>query len=110
MKIVKLVILQSAPNEPNQIEGIGHQKYPTYVHSSTPSPNFRFALRSAVFKILHAFTIFPLTPMLKFQSATKFLISWQIAKAFITLYSLMATLLIIKLGSDQMKTVEGVAI
>ncbi len=27
---------------PNQTQGIRHQKYPTYVHCSTPSPKFSF--------------------------------------------------------------------
>ena len=50
-------------------------------------PNFiRFALRSAVFEIFCIIS-FPLTPMLKFQSAIKCLIFWQITKISITLYS-----------------------
>ena len=47
--------------------------------------------------------------MLKFQSATKFLIFEQIAKISITLYSPMTAVCKIKFGSDWMKTVEGVA-
>ena len=58
---------------PKQTQGIGHKKYHTYVHCSTLSPKFfvRFALRSAIFERLHNLG-FPLTPMLKFQSATTF--------------------------------------
>ncbi len=54
---------------PNQTQGIGHQKYPTYVHGSTLSL-VRFSLRSAIFEIFHILG-FPLTPILKFQIATK---------------------------------------
>ena len=70
MKIVELEILQSAAKDPNQIQGIGHQKYLKYVHCSTLSPQIFicFALRSAVFKLIEHFRIFPLTLMLKFQS------------------------------------------
>ena len=90
---------------PNQTQGIGHHKYPTYMHCSTPSPTFSsvslydqpFLRHSAV------------TPILKFKSDTKFLIVWQIAKISITLYSPMTAVFIIKFGPDRMKTVGGVA-
>ncbi len=58
---------------PNQTQGIGQQKYPTYVHCDTPSPNFRpfHSIISRFWDIFHILG-FPLTPVLKFQSATKF--------------------------------------
>ncbi len=88
---------------PHQTQGIGHEKYPTYVHCSTPDSQIfvHFALRLAVFEIFHILGL-PLTPMLKFQSAKFFFIFWQIAKISITLYSPMAAVFIIKFGPDQM--------
>ena len=64
-------------------------------------PNFR-SFRSTIsrFQDIAHFRILPLTPMLKVQSATFFFNFWQISKTFITLYSLMTALFIIKLGSD----------
>ncbi len=49
MKTVEGVVFRKSWNRklckvhrmtPNQTQGIGHQKYPTYVHCSTPSPKF----------------------------------------------------------------------
>ena len=39
-KMIESENLQSAPNDPSpyQPQGTGHQKYPTYVHCSIPSP------------------------------------------------------------------------
>ncbi len=81
-----------------------------YVHSLHPEAQIfvRFALRSAVFEIFHNLG-FPMTPMLKFRSATKFLIFCQIAKISTTLYSPMTAVFIIKFGPDWMQTVAGVA-
>ena len=102
MKIVKLEILQSALITLNQTQGIDHQKYPTYVHCSSLSPKFS-SIRSAIsrFQDIAHFRIIPLTPMLKFQSATKFLIFWHIAKTVITLHSPITALFITKFGSDR---------
>ena len=86
---------------PSQTEGIRHQKYPTYVHCSItvvpPSPKLfvSFALRTAVFEIFHILG-FPLTPMLNFKVQQVFLIFWQIAKIYITLYSPMTGVFLIK--------------
>ncbi len=91
-------------------------RYPIiYVHCSTQCTvaprvtNFR-PFRSTIshFQDIAHFTIFPLTPMLKFQSATKCLILTDYQNIYMTLYSLIAALLIIKFGSDRIKTV-GVA-
>ncbi len=86
---------------PNWTKIIRHEKYPTYaVHRIS----IRFALRSAVFKILR---IFPLIPMLKFQILNfhKMLIILQTAKISITLHSPVTTLFMIKFGSDRIKNV-----
>ena len=58
-----------------KLKGIGHQKYPTYVHCSTPSPNFHPFLSTTrrVQDTAHV-RIFSLTPMLNVQSATFFFI------------------------------------
>ncbi len=62
---------------PNQTQGIGHQKYqyPTYVHCWTPPPPqfSSVSLYKQLFARYFTFQVFPLTPMLKFQSGTKFL-------------------------------------
>ena len=87
---------------PNQTQGIGQQ---STLHMSTVVPrvlNFR-QFRSTIshFQDIVHFRIFPLTPMLKFQTATKFLIlaDCQNIYNFIFSYgSLMAALLIIKFG------------
>ena len=72
-------------------------------------PNFGpFRSMISRFQNIAHFTIFSLTPMLKFQSATKSSF-WQIAKTFKTLDSLIAALLIIKFGPDRIKSVGGVA-
>ena len=47
--------------------------------------------------------------VLKISKCHKKFNFWQSAKTFITCYSLMTSLLIIKFGSDQMKIVGGVA-
>ena len=72
-KIVESEILQSALNDPKQIQGIGHQKHPIYVHCSTLSPKFSpvSLYDQPFFETFHILG-FPLTPMLKFQSATIF--------------------------------------
>ncbi len=53
-------------------------------------PNFR-PFRSTInrFQDVVHFRIFPLTPMLKFQSATKFFKTWPIAKKSDSPYSTM---------------------
>ncbi len=60
---------------PNRTQAIEYEKYPTYVDPRTPSrvPNFRL-LCSAIrgFQDLPYLSIFPLTQMLKFQSAIDF--------------------------------------
>ncbi len=92
---------------PNQTQGIGHQKYHTHVHCRTTSPKFLSVSLYNHFQDIAHFRIFPLSPMLKFQSATKIFNFWQIAKTFITLHSLMTALYIMKFGSDQIKPVGG---
>ena len=101
MKILTSENLQSAPNDPklNSKNRTLKVLYICALQYSEPKIFARFALRAGVFKILHIFWIFPLTPMLKFQSATFFFNFWQIAKTFITLYSLMNALFIINFGS-----------
>ncbi len=72
-------------------------------------PNFGpFGSTISRFQNIAHFRIFPLTPMLTFQSATKFLIlaDCQIIYSF---NSLTTTLFIIKSGSARIKTVGGVA-
>ena len=73
--------MQSAPNAPppkkkkkKKTQGIGHQKYATDVHCSTPSPKCLSVLLydQPSFQDIAHFRIFPLTSMLKFQRATKF--------------------------------------
>ena len=82
----------------NQTQGIGHQKYPTYMYCSTYlSPKL---LSVSLYDQLAVFEIFgmlgfPLTPMLKFKSDTKLFIFWQIAKISITLHSPMTAVFII---------------
>ena len=51
------------------------------------------------------FRIFPLTPMLKFQSAT----FWGDCLNSSNFFCLMTALLFIKFGSNRIKTVTGVA-
>ena len=51
----------------------------------------------------------PYGPVLKNVKCHKSFNFWQIAKTFITFYSPMTNLYIIKFGSDQMKIVGGVA-
>ena len=59
-----------------------HEKYPTHVHCSSPSPKFPFvSLYDQPFSRYSTFQVFPLTPMLKLQSAIKILI-WQIANIY----------------------------
>ena len=59
---------------PNQTQAIGHEKRPTYMHFGTPSQSqifVRFALRPAVFEILHILGFYHwFISLLKFQSAT----------------------------------------
>ncbi len=72
-------------------------------------PNFHLfrSMISSFQEIVH-FRIFPLTPMLTFQSATIFFTKWPIVKKSNHLYSTMAASILIKFGWDLMKTV-GVA-
>ena len=93
---------------PTQTQGIGHQKYPTYVHCSAPSPKFvvPFALRN-VFKILHIYK-FPIDSYVKISKCHKIFKFCRSPIYTITFYSRMTTLFIIKFSSDRMKT-EGVA-
>ncbi len=95
---------------PNQTQGIRHQKYPRPVHCSTPSPKFSsVSLYDQPFSRYCTFTICPLTSMLKFQSATKFLIFRKLPKHLLILHFFMTALLIIKFGSDRIQNVGGVA-
>ncbi len=75
LKVIKLEILQSAPNDPKPTQGIGI-KSTLHTWTVVPRvPNFRL-FRSMISHFQHIahFTICPLTPMLKFQSPTTFLI------------------------------------
>ena len=77
-------------------------------HIGPRVPNFHpFRSMLSRFQDIAHFMIFRLTPMLKFQSATKFLADLQ--KISITFYSLLTTLFIITFGSDRMKNGGGVA-
>ena len=72
-KIIKLKFWKVHRMTPNQTQGIGHHNYPTYVHSTNPIPKFStVALYDQPFQDIAQFRIFPLTPILKVQSATKF--------------------------------------
>ena len=81
MKIVESEILHSAPNDPKPNSRNQASKVPHICPLQYPKSQIfvSFTLRSAIFEIFHILG-FLLTPMLKFQSATKFLIFWQIAK------------------------------
>ena len=69
---------------PKQTQGIGHQKYPTYVHCSTPSRNFlSISLYDQPFSRYSTFKDFPIESHFKFQSATFFLKIWPIARKVI---------------------------
>ena len=109
LKILTVEILQSAPNDPKPTQGIRYQKYPTYVHCSTPSHKRPCRSTISHFQDIAHFRIFPLTLILKFQSAIKYLNFGRSPIYTITFYSLMTILFIIKFGSDPMKTAGGVA-
>ena len=67
-------------------------------------PNFHpFRSTISCFQDIAHFRIFPLTPMLKFQSAINRLPIYTI-----TFHSLMTTLFSVKFGSDRMKNGAGV--
>ena len=91
---------------PNWTQRIGHGKYPTCVLPKTTNPKFSSAsLYDQPFLRLCTFRIFTfLDPVLtKMSKCHK---SRQATKKFITLYSLMTTLFIIKSGSVWMKLEE----
>ncbi len=102
-------ILQSAPNDPNQTQGIGHQKYPTYVHCSSPSPKFSSTI-SRCWDIPNF--RFPIDSYIKISKCHIFFLIWgqitNISIISITLYFPMTAVFIIKFGPDQIKTI-GVA-
>ena len=69
-----LVNLQSAPNDPKVNKNIGRDiKSTPHMHSLDHESQIfiLFSLLAAVLKILHIFGFFQLTPILKFQRATK---------------------------------------
>ncbi len=70
--ILTLEILESAPNDPKLNSNDLTWKVPyRWSFLDRDQIFIRFALRSTVLDIAH-FMIFPVTPMLKFQSATFF--------------------------------------
>ena len=87
---------------PNQTQAIGHKKYPTWVSKFSTASFYDLP-----FSKYSTSQVFPLTPILKFQSAPKFYF-WQIAKISITLHSPVTALFILKFGSDRIKTLGGV--
>ncbi len=96
----------------NQTQGIRHQKYTQYMCNVVPQvPNF-CPFRSAIghfqdFPI--DFRGLPIDSHVKISNCHNIFKFWQIAKISITVYFPMTALLIIKFGSNQMKTVGGVA-
>ncbi len=73
-------------------------------------PNFRPLCHTiSRFQDITYFRIFALTPMLKFQIATKVLIFGRSPKEITTLYPCMTVWFIVRFGSDQIKTVGEVA-
>ena len=71
---------------PNQTQGIGQQKYHTFLHCSTLSPKFSFC--STISRFFEIFRIlgFPLSPMLVCHTIFK---TWLIPKKNNSLYSIM---------------------
>ncbi len=60
---------------PNQTQGIGHQKYPTYVYCSTPSPKFSSNwLYDQLFSRYCTFQDFPIDSYVKIPKSYKILI------------------------------------
>ena len=112
LKILTSEILQSAPNDPKPNSRNQASKVP-YMGTVVPRViNFRpFCSTISPFQDIPHFRIFPLTPMLKFQSGIKFLNFGRLSIPVYTIafYSLVNTLFIIKFGSDRMKTGGGVA-
>ncbi len=93
----------------NQTQGIGHQKYPTYVHSSTQSPNFLPVwVYDLPFSRYSTFYDFPIDSHVKISKCHKIFKFWQIANIYHNFCSLMTPLFIIKFGSDWIKTGGGV--
>ncbi len=73
-------------------------------------PNFRpFRTTISRFQDIAHFRIFPLPPMLIFQSAIQFLNFGKSPIYTITFYLIMTTLFIITFGSNRMNTGGGVA-
>ncbi len=80
LKIVKLEIMQSQPNDPKPNSRNRPSKVPYMVRCSPQVANFHpFHSTISLFQDIAHYRIFPLTPMLKFQSATIFFNFWQIA-------------------------------
>ena len=111
-KISQSAILQSAPNDPkNQIQGIGNQKCPTYVHCRTRGPGvpsfhpFR-SMINRFWDIPHF--RFPIDSHVKISKCHKIFKTWLIAKKSTSAYSTMVANVLIKFGWHRMKTV-GVA-
>ncbi len=87
------------------------EKYSTCALHTTASPKFSsVSLYDRLFsryRVIVHFTIFPLTLMLKLQSAI--FLTWPIAKKSNCLYCTMVANVLIKFGWYQMKTVGRVA-
>ncbi len=93
----------------NQTQGIGHQKCPTYVHCINPSPKFcPFRSTISLFETFHILG-FPLTPILKFQSATIFLKLGRLPRKVTACIAPWCPHVLIKFGWYEMKTVGVIA-
>ncbi len=93
---------------PNQTQGIGHQKVPTYVHCSTQSSKF-YPFRSTISRFRYNIHIlgFPIDSHVKISKCHNIFKTWPIAKKNDSLYSTMVANVLIKFGWHQMKTVGG---
>ena len=100
--ILTLEILERAPNDPQT-----ELKFMKTFLDRESQIFIRFALRSAVFKILHI-SWFPIDSHVKTTKRHKLFVTWWIAKKSNSLYSPMAANVLIKFGWHRMKTVGGV--
>ncbi len=74
---------------PNQTQGSGYQKYPTYVHCSPPSGKFSSILLYAQPFWDIPYFRFPLDSYVKIQKCHKIFKTWPIVKKSSSLYSTM---------------------
>ena len=87
LKIVKLEILQSAPNDPkpNSRNWTSKVPYPCALWYPESQIFVRFALQLAVFEIIHIVDL-PIDSHVKFQSATKYSKPGQLPRRVIALF------------------------